>query len=142
MRHTVTRAAVAVLLSTLTATACGSSNSGTGGSKPATTGTPSPTTRAEREGQYILASQDIPFTSRRPSNDELLAYPPKWCAALDDGHSVEWMFSGGGGDLYPIGLDWGTKEANADRLLIAGVKAYCPKYMDAVTAELRETGAY
>lgn len=140
LRHTVTAVTAALLL---TATACGSS--GDSGSKddhgkPA--GTPSPSTSAEREGQYIVDAQDVPFTSRRPSNEELLAYPGEWCKALDAGHSVKWMFSGGGGDLYPIGQDWGTKEANAYRLLLVGVKAYCPQHTAAVMKELRETGKY
>lgn len=137
MRHTV--AATAALL--LTLTACGG-NGGDDDGKPAASGTPSPSTSAEREGQYIVDAQDIPFTSRRPSNDELLAYPPKWCAALDDGHSVAWMFSGGGGNLYPIGQDWGTVAKDAYRLLIVGVKAYCPEHQAAVVKELRETGKY
>lgn len=141
MRHTVT-AAAAVLLFALGATACGSDHSSDAGSKPSASGTPSPSTSAEREGQYIYDAQDIPFTTRRPSNDELLAYPPKWCKALDEGHSVEWMFSTGGGDLYPIGPDWGTVEKNADRLLIVGVKVYCPQHLDAVTGELRQSGKY
>ena len=141
MRHTVTAAAT-VLLFTLGATACGTNDGSKADHKPTPSGTPSPTTSAQREGQYVAATQDIAFTTRRPSNDELLAYPPKWCKALADGHSVAWMFSSGGGDLYPIGLDWGTVEKNADRLLIAGVKAYCPQHLGAVTSELRDSGKY
>jgi len=142
MRHTATAVLAAGLLLALT-TGCGSSSGhDNAGSKPSTAGTPSPSTSAEREGQYIYDSQDIAFTTRRPSNDELLAYPPKWCAGLDDGHSVKWLFSSGGGGLYPIGQDWGTVEKNAYRLLLVGVKAYCPQHTDAVTAELRETGDY
>lgn len=143
LRHTVTAAAVAALL--LALTACGNSDSsGQGGSgKSATTaGTPSPSTSAEREGQYILASQDIAFATRRPSNEELLAFPPQWCAGLDDGHSVAWLFSGGGGDAYPLGEGWGTVKKNAYRLLVVGVRVYCPEHTDAVTKELRESGEY
>lgn len=141
MRHTVTAAATVLLLA-LAATACGTNDDSKADHKPTPSGTPSPTTSAERAGQYILASQDIAFTTRRPSNDELLSFPPKWCKALDEEHSVAWTFSGGGAGLYPSGPDWGTVEKDADRLLIAGVKAYCPQRLDAVTKELRETGKY
>jgi hypothetical protein len=141
-RHTATAAFAAILLAALTA--CGSSRETTGKTATAPTSTPAPSTSAEREGQFIFDSQGINFTTRRPSNEELLIYPPKWCAALDQGHSVEWMFTmfGGGGGLYPIGDDWGTKKADADALLVAGVKTYCPENLDAVTSELRASGEY
>jgi hypothetical protein len=80
--------------------------------------------------------------AHRPAIDELLALPPKWCAALADGHSVEWTFSGSGGDLYPNGADWGMVQKDAYRLLIAGVRVYCPNRLDTVTKELREAGEY
>jgi hypothetical protein len=139
MRHTTTTtAATAVLLIALTA--CGSSGSGDGDSKPATA-SPSPSSEA-LAAQYLAESQPIPFTSHRPAIDELLALPPKWCAALADGHSVEWTFSGSGGDLYPNGADWGMVQKNAYQLLIAGVRVYCPEQLDTVTAELRASGEY
>jgi hypothetical protein len=126
MRHTTTTtAATAVLL--LALTACGSSNSGgdDGDSKPATA-SPSPSSSQALAAQYLAESQPIPFTS----------------AALKDGHSVEWTFSGSGGDLYPNGVDWGMVQKDAYRLLIAGVRVYCPNRLDTVTKELRETGEY
>jgi hypothetical protein len=141
MRHTTTTtAATAVLL--LALTACGSSNSSDDG-KPATAGSsPSPSSSQALAAQYLAESQPIPFTSHRPAIDELLALPPKWCAALADGHSVEWTFSGSGGDLYPNGADWGMVQKDAYRLLIAGVRVYCPNRLDTVTKELREAGEY
>lgn len=145
MRHTTITAVTAALLLALTGCGSGGNDSGSADGKPASTdaaGTPAPSTSAEREGQYILASQDIPFTSRRPTNEELLVYPPEWCAGLDDGHSVEWLFSSGGGDLYPLGTGWGTVKKNAYRLLVAGARVYCPEHVDTVTEELRASGAY
>jgi hypothetical protein len=142
VRHTTTTtAATAVLL--LALTACGSNDSGgdDGDGKPATA-SPSPSSSEALAAQYLAESQPIPFTSHRPAIDELLALPPKWCAALADGHSVEWTFSGSGGDLYPNGADWGMVQKNAYQLLIAGVRVYCPKQLDTVTAELRANGEY
>ncbi|WP_060888628.1 hypothetical protein [Streptomyces scabiei] len=133
MRHTTTAAGAVALL--LALTACSSSDtSDAGGSKPSPTADPA--------DQYLTASQDIPFTTHRPADTELTAFPPKWCAGLDEGHSVTWLFSGGGGGLYPNGMDWGTVKKNADRLLVVGVRAYCPEHTDTVTAQLRETGGY
>lgn len=142
MRNTVTMAA-AVLLLTLTTAACGGGDDAKDGDGKATVSTiPSPSSSEALAAQYLAESQRIPFTSHRPAIDELLAYPPKWCAALDDGHSVEWMFSSGGGSLYPIGDDWGTVEADANKLLLVGVKVYCPKHLAAVTEELKAAGKY
>ncbi|MET8289502.1 hypothetical protein ABZV80_30325 [Streptomyces sp. NPDC005132] len=75
-----------------------------------------------------------------PVADELGEFPPRWCKALGQGHSVEWLL--GEGDLYPIGQDWGTKKADAYQLVLLGVQAYCPKREVVVKAELRELGAY
>lgn len=138
MRHTTVTASAAVLLLALAAAGCGGSDGNADG-KPAASN-PSPS--VDRDGQYIHATQDIDFTIRRPTNDELLTYPPKWCAGLDDGHSVTWLFSGGGGGLYPAGMDWGMVKRDAYQLLVAGVHVYCPEHEDAVTAELRATGEY
>jgi hypothetical protein len=138
MRHTTTAAAATVLLLALTMAGCGSNDSGDGKADSK----PSPHASAQREDQYLADAKDIPFTSRRPTNAELLTYPPQWCQALDGGHSVKWMFSGGGGNLYPLGTGWGTVERDADRLLLAGVKAYCPDHAAAVTSELRAAGKY
>lgn len=134
MRHTVTRTAV-VLLCALAATACGSNGSGSTDAKP------SPSKTANPQTAYLTTAHQITFNGQ-PTDTELLTYPPKWCRALDDGHSVAWLFSSGGGGLYPIGPDWGTVKQDANRLLVAGVRAYCPRNTAAVTGELRETGAY
>lgn len=134
MRHTVTAAAAAVLLAVLTA--CGSSSDSGADAKP------SPSKTANPRTAYLAAAHNIPFTGSGPSDSELTTYPPKWCAGLADGHSAAWLFSGGGGGLYPIGQGWGTVKKNANQLLVAGVKAYCPKQLDTVTSELRESGEY
>ncbi|MFF0138530.1 hypothetical protein ACFYRN_19070 [Streptomyces sp. NPDC005227] len=75
-----------------------------------------------------------------PVADELGAFPPQWCAALDDGHSVKWLL--GEGDLYPIGQDWGTEKTDAYHLVLLGVRAYCPKHEAEVKDELRASGEY
>ena len=75
-----------------------------------------------------------------PAYQELEVFPPKWCAALKEGHSVEWML--GDGNLYPVGEDWGTQKADAYQLVLLGVVAYCPKYSGQVKQELRAAGAY
>lgn len=138
MRHTTT-AATAVLL--LALTACGSSDDGEGDSKPAAaSSSPSPSTDPATE--YLTAAQGIAFTGTQPADQELTALPPKWCAGLNDGHSVEWLFTSSGGALYPNGMNWGTVKKDAYQLVVAGVKAYCPKYLDSVTAELRASGEY
>jgi hypothetical protein len=135
VRHTTTTAATAVLL--LALTACGSSPDSD--SKPAAT-SPSPSTDPATE--YLTAAQGIAFTGTQPADQELTALPPKWCAGLNDGHSVEWLFSSSGGALYPNGMNWGTVKKDAYQLVVAGVKAYCPKYLDPVTTELRASGEY
>lgn len=141
MRHTTTTAAaVAVLL--LALTACSSSNDGDGGGDGKAGAKHSPSQTADPSRAYLAAAHRIEFTSRRPDDAELTAFPPKWCAGLDGGHSTAWLFSGGGGNLYPNGMDWGTVKKNANELLVAGVKAYCPKHTDTVTEELRASGAY
>jgi hypothetical protein len=140
MRHTTTTAATAVLL--LALTACGGGGGDDDG-KPAEAGTgssPSPSTDPATE--YLAATQSIAFTGTQPADQELTALPPKWCAGLNDGHSVEWLFSSSGGALYPNGMNWGTVKKDAYQLVVAGVKAYCPKYLDSVTAELRASGEY
>ena len=146
MRHTVTKAAVTVLLCTLTGlglAGCGDGGDDASGDGKATaSASPSPSSSEALAAQYLAESQPIPFTSHRPAIDELLALPPKWCAALKDGHSVEWMFSGTGGDLYPNGSDWGMVKEDAYQLLIVGVRVYCPDQLDTVTKELRESGEY
>jgi hypothetical protein len=139
VRHTTTTAAAtAVLL--LALTACGSSNGSDDDKPAAASSSPSPSTDPATE--YLTAAQGIAFTGTQPADQELTALPPKWCDGLNDGHSVEWLFSSGGGALYPNGMNWGTVKKDAYQLVVAGVKAYCPKYLDSVTAELRASGEY
>jgi hypothetical protein len=137
MRHTVT-AATAVLL--LALTACGSN--GDSGDRKAASSTPSPSVSADPATEYLTAAHNIEFANGQPTDTELTAFPPKWCEGLDAGHSAEWLFSSGGGGLYPSGMDWGTVKRNAYQLLVAGVQAYCPTHTDTVTEELRATGEY
>lgn len=139
MRHTVTArlATAAALLAVLTA--CGSNGGGDG---KAASSRPSPTASADPAAEYLTAAHNIEFANGQPTDTELTAFPPKWCAGLDAGHSAEWLFSSGGGGLYPSGMDWGTVKKNAYQLLVAGVQAYCPAHTDTVTEELRATGEY
>ncbi|MEV7389607.1 hypothetical protein [Streptomyces sp. NPDC091215] len=123
------------LLAVLVLAGCSSSGS-TADAKP------SPTKTVGKADQYLKTAHGIAFNGT-PSDDELLAYPPQWCQGLDAGHSVKWLFDvTGGGGLYPIGEEWGTAQADAYTLLVAGVKAYCPVNSKTVTDELRASGDY
>ena len=133
MRTRTTIAASALLVAALTS--CSSSESDKVKSKP------SPSATVSKETRYLTAARDINFNGT-PRTDELEAYPPQWCEALQSGHSVQWMFDMGGGDLYPIGMDWGTAKADANELLVVGVRAYCPEHLKTVQEELRSTGEY
>jgi hypothetical protein len=135
MRRTATLILIAVLFALA---GCGSSHDSKSAAKPKA----SPS--VNKAGQFITAVQDanIEFTTMHPSNDELLAFPPKWCAGLADGHSVKYLFSEDGAGLYPWGDGWGMKLADADKMLVAGVKTYCPKFEGQVTKELRDSGEY
>lgn len=136
MRTRTTTAGILAAVA-LTLTACSSSDD----SDQADT-KPSPSVTISKETQYITAARDITFNGT-PSDEELYAYPPQWCEALQSGHSVQWMFDmTGGGSLYPIGMEWGTAKADAHELLVVGVRAYCPKHLSAVQDELRSTGEY
>lgn len=143
MRTTATTAATVLLctLAVLSLAGCGGGDDASGDGKATASAAPSPSSSEALAAQYLAESQPIPFTSHRPAIDELLALPPKWCAALKDGHSVEWMYSGSG-DLYPNGADWGMVKEDAYQLLIVGVRVYCPDQLGTVTKELRETGEY
>ncbi|MFB6423671.1 hypothetical protein ACFCXC_18285 [Streptomyces microflavus] len=102
---------------------------------------PTPSATADSEAQYLSRARDIEFNGT-PTDAELTSFPSQWCDALTDGHSVEWTFDPSGGDLYPLGQKWGTVQQDAYALLVAGVRAYCPDHLDAVKAELRESGEY
>lgn len=145
MRTTATTTAATVLLCTLAlglAGCGGGDDDASGDGKASVSASPSPSSSEALAAQYLAESQQIPFTNHRPATEELLALPPQWCVALKQGHSVEWTFSGGGGNLYPNGMDWGMVKKDAYRLLVAGVRTYCPDRLDSVTKELRETGEY
>lgn len=133
MRIRTAAAAAVLLLAALTA--CGGSD------EPAAK--PKPTRTASPEDKFVaaLAEADIPsWKDNAPSYNELHAYPPKWCAALDEGHSVEYLFGESG--LYPVGQEWGTKKTDAYKVLVLGVTAFCPEHRKQVTEELRESGDY
>jgi hypothetical protein len=133
MRHTIT---VLLLVAALALAGC--SNSSSGSDKPAK---PKASPTVSKESSFLKVAHGITFNGT-PSDDELLALPSKWCDALDAGHSVKWMFDTGGGNLYPVGDDWGTVSQDANTLLATGVKAYCPANLSAVKDELRASGEY
>lgn len=134
MRRTTTAILFAACLAL---SGCGSS---THGSKPAAK--PSPSKTVSKGEQYLKVVHGITF-SGSPTDIDLLVYPPEWCRGLDEGHSVKWLFDmTGGGGLYPVGDQWGTDEADADTLLVAGVKAFCPANLSDVKQQLRASGNY
>lgn len=135
MHYTRTALLAGLLLAGLTA--CGSAN------KPeSAAATPSASLSVNPQDEFLTAAHNVPFNGS-PSDDELLAYPSGWCDGLDAGHSVEWLFDmTGGGELYPVGMEWGTVKADANALLVAGVKAYCPENSAVVAEELRASGEY
>ncbi|MFE0376233.1 hypothetical protein ACFW1M_11720 [Streptomyces inhibens] len=129
-----TRTAAGILTAALLLTACGSTQ---GKPKSQPTRTPS--------DKFLGATVDHPVHSwddSGPTQTELLAYPPKWCAGLKGGHSVDYLLTASKGDLHPIGMDWGTEKADARKVLVMAVEAYCPKCRSRVQAELRESGDY
>ncbi|MEW1648605.1 hypothetical protein [Streptomyces sp. NPDC091219] len=136
MRRTVT--AACLLLAGLV-TGCAGGQQEPAASKASASATPSadPLAKFTRE---VDDAQLESYATGVPVADDLGAFPPQWCKALAEGHSVEWMFGAGG--LYPMGLDWGTKKADAYQLVVLGVRAYCPGREAAVTAELRNAGVY
>lgn len=132
------RTAVVVCL-LLAGTVAGCSS---GGDEQDAKPSPSVSPTVSKEDRYLTAAHGITFNGS-PPDSELLAYPPQWCDALGSGHSVEWMFDmTGGGSLYPIGMEWGTAKADANELLLVGVKAYCPARAATVQEELRASGEY
>lgn len=136
MRRTAILLAAALLLAV---TGCSSDNDSSD-DKPAVKPSASPT--VNKKDQYLKAAHGITFNGA-PTDTDLLVFPMLWCQELGSGHSVEWMFdTAGGGGLYPVGETWGTKKADANELLMAGVKAYCPEQVAVVTDELRASGEY
>ena len=133
------RTATAILLAAgLALAGCG----GTPAKPAAAKSKPSPS--VDRDGQFITAVEDanLSFNERHPSNDELLVFPPKWCAGLKAGHSVKYLFGIEAANLYPAGDDWGLRVDDATKLLVIGVHAFCPQFESRVTDELRASGDY
>jgi hypothetical protein len=122
----------------------GCSDSG-GGDSAASTPSPSASPSVAPVIPFMKSVEDAAFASYEtgiPPFQELEVFPPEWCAALDEGHSVEWMFDMSQGALYPVGQEWGTEKGDAYQLVVLGVKAYCPENEAAVTEELRALGVY
>ena len=116
-----------------------------GGDKAASTPSPSASPSVAPVIPFMKSIEDARFASYEtgiPPFQELEVFPPKWCKALDEGHSVEWMFDMSQGGLYPVGQEWGTEKGDAYQLVVLGVKAYCPKRSASVLEELRGLGAY
>lgn len=128
------RTTVLLLAAGLTLAGC-SDTSSTTDSKP------SPSKTVSKAEQYLNVAHGITYNGS-PSDTDLLVFPPKWCTALDAGHSVEWMLSIGGGGLYPAGDDWGTAKADAYTLVMSGTKEFCPRNLADVKEQLRSGGAY
>lgn len=131
----------AVLLAAAACLALAGCSASSGSDKPPATPASSPagSPAVSKAALYLADAREVTFTGT-PTDDELLVFPPQWCAALGEGHSVAWLF--GEGDLYPNGPEWGTAKSDAYGLVVAGVKAYCPASLPAVQDELREAGAY
>lgn len=144
MRHTTTTVLLAVS-ALFTLAACGSDGSGADDSGQAEPkASKSSDYKLNPADQWRQSINDAGITSwtddASPSTEELEAMPQDWCDALKDGHSVQWLLSDDG--LYPIGEDWGTEKSEAQKLVVLGAEAYCPKQVGRVKAELRETGGY
>lgn len=137
MRRTATTL-LAVLLAGA-AVGCGSSSDDKPDARPSASATPSADPLVTFS-KAVDKAQLESYATGIPVADELGAFPPQWCSALDEGHSVEWLL--GEGDLYPIGQDWGTEKTDAYQLVVLGVRAYCPKREAAVKDELRASGEY
>lgn len=132
------RTAAAVLLAVgLVLTGCSSSGGGGGKPTPAVTSSVDPLVTFTRA---VDGAQLESYATGIPVADELGVFPPRWCKALAEGHSVAWMLGDGG--LYPVGRDWGTEKSDAYELVLLGVRAYCPKDEAVVKGELRELGVY
>lgn len=125
-------------------TGCGSSSG-----NHASTSTPSPTHTLSASEKFLNAVHQATIQSwtdgsGTPTDDELTVFPPRWCAALAQGHSVAWILDNNEGpdSTYPVGDNWGTNIIDARTLVVLGVTAYCQRYRNQVTAELRSSGTY
>jgi hypothetical protein len=101
---------------------------------------PKGTPTASKEDRYLKAARDMPYTEGKPTDQELLDFPPKWCNGLAQGHSVGDLFDLHGDDLYPAGQHWGLRQADANELLVTAVNVYCPDYWKQVTQDIRSNG--
>lgn len=138
MRTRPIHAAAGLLAAAVLLTGC-SGSSGQAEAKPKPSKTASP------KEKFLRAVHDADFASwadKAPTDEELLGFPKQWCDGLAAGHSVNYLFSLRGENLYPAGMDWGTEKSDADELLVLGVTAYCPEYRDQVTQELKDAGEY
>ncbi|MEV8100291.1 hypothetical protein [Kitasatospora sp. NPDC085879] len=135
MRSTTLALATVCLLVGAVACSPGTSSPAQAGSVEVSSSSPS------RQDQFLtdihIASIGSWATSA-PTGSELLAYPDKWCSALDDGHSVAYILNSN--DMYPVGPSWGTKLADAERVLVLAVTDYCPSHRTAVVQELQARG--
>lgn len=135
-----TRTITAALL-LLAALAAGCSSGGD--AKPKATPTPKPTVGPEEKFlASVYASDFDSWKAKGPTDAELVAYPPQWCAELKAGRSVDYILSMQGANLYPIGSGWGTAKPDAQELIVLGVTAYCPELRAQVTDELRNSGGF
>ena len=136
------RTTILLAATCLTLAGCSSGGQAKAESKPSASASPSPS--VDPVVPFMKAVEDADFASYRedgiPAFQDLEVFPPKWCSALGEGHSVEWLLGEGG--LYPIGSDWGTARPDAYQLVLLGVEAYCPKRVGQVKEELRGLGAY
>lgn len=140
-RTTITAAALLAALAGLAG--CGSD--GKADAKPAASPTPAATLTADPEPLFLSSVHAAGFESwktKGPTDEELVAYPPQWCAELRAGHSVDYILSMQGANLYPIGMGWGTAKPEAQELVVFAVDAYCPTFREQVTKDLRDSGGY
>lgn len=145
MRRTLVSSVVCLLLAGAAA-GCSSDDDGGGeaGAKPSATAAPSQSVDPVVPFMKAIADADLASYAEDgiPPFQELEQFPPRWCRALDEGHSVEWMFDPFQGGLYPIGEEWGTAKPDAHQVLLMGVEAYCPEHVEAVREDLRASGEY
>ncbi|MEU0991951.1 hypothetical protein [Streptomyces sp. NPDC005953] len=133
-----TRTTAAALL-LLSLTACGTEADSTP-KKATTAASPAAPDPDDAFINTALSAGFTGWTSTAPTEYELQPFPSQWCSELQQGHSVDYLFTTAG--LYPFGPDWGTKKPDAHKLLLMAVETHCPDVRDQVTAELRSTGEF
>lgn len=135
----------AVLLAALALTGCGGGDGGDdSGRSSATGGGGMPVETTDPREEFLSALAEAEFESwavDAPTDDEIAAFPEKWCRAAAAGHSVGWMLEGEGSDeLYPIGWTWGTEISDAEQVVIMGIMTHCPDRQADAIASLRDGG--